>query len=165
MGEEQVVELRIGCQPEPGVSGGRLLQSESAAFLFFNAVAHSANDKLGTAVVEFQRCTQTTFGGPNDEALPEHPLYNKGLRYYGVFEVLNSSWAIETMARARKSAQRILRDRFEDAYKDHDWSTRHFIFTFHDSTFECLARDLQVTIHNEPRGHALNKVLQKLARE
>jgi len=32
------------------------------------------------------------FGGPNDEALGGHPLYERGLGRYGVYEVFNSSW-------------------------------------------------------------------------
>jgi hypothetical protein len=31
-------------------------------------------------------------GYPDNEALPGHPLYSKGLRHYGRYEVLESSW-------------------------------------------------------------------------
>src|SRR5262245_37632707 len=34
------------------------------------------------AVISFQRCTIYKFGGPNDEVLSGHPLYEKGLEPY-----------------------------------------------------------------------------------
>lgn len=146
-----------------------LLQSESAVFLLFNAMSDDKNadgyyERVGTAVMEFKGCCRTLFGGPNDEALPEHPLYLKGLADfgYGICEVLNSSWAKEVMNRSRRSAERIWGDRFEKVYEKHDWSTRHFIITFHDSTFECLADDLVLTVHKEPFTELLSRISQKL---
>ena len=102
--------------------------------------------------MEFEHCRRTLFGGPNDEALPEHPLYQKGLAAlgHGICEVLNSSWAKEVMSQAGRSAERIWGDRFDKAYGKHDWSTRHFIVSFHDGTFECLADDFVVIVHKGP---------------
>src|SRR5262249_17748356 len=70
------------------------------------------------------------FGPPNDEALSGHPLYRKGLRHYGVCEVKNSSWvrALERMNRVHPSHHPRMFSRY-----------RHFVFTFHDTTFECIA--------------------------
>lgn len=170
MDTEHVVELRIGCHPEAAISGGLLLQSESAVFLLFNAMSDEKNAKgycedLGTAVIEFKRCRRTQFGGPNDEALPEHPLYGKGLEDfgYGIGEVLNSKWAQEVLERAKKSAKRIWGDRFERAFEHHKWSSRHFIVSFHDSTFECLADDFVVTVHREPFDEVLSGIHKRLA--
>jgi hypothetical protein len=167
--EERVVELKVGCHPEAAISGAMLLQDESAAFLLFNAMSDELNadgcyEDLGTAVMEFKGCCRTLFGGPNDEALPEHPLWHKGLadRGYDICEVLNSSWAKEVMGRARRSAERIWGSRFEKAYQNVDWSTRHFIVTFHDSTFECLADDFVLTVHKAPFAELLGRISQRL---
>src|SRR5262249_37824517 len=43
------------------------------------------------ALVRFPLCTHFTFGAPNDEALGGHPLWNRGLQFYSVHEVTNSS--------------------------------------------------------------------------
>jgi hypothetical protein len=169
MDEEQVVELNVGCRPEAAVSGATLLQSESAVFLLFNAMSGEKNaegyyEDVGTAVMEFKGCCRTLFGGPNDEALPEHPLYEKGLADFGysICEVLNSSWAKEVMKRARKSAERIWGDRFEKSYAKYNWTTRHFMVSFHDSTFECLADDFQLSVHKEPYSQILDSICRKL---
>jgi hypothetical protein len=172
MPEEHVVELRVGCHPEAAVSGAVLFQSENAVFLLFNAMSDQTNSQghyegVGTAVIQFTHCSVTRFGGPNDEALPEHPLYHKGLsesRFgYDICEVLNSSWVAQVMDRAKKSAQRIWGDGFQHAYANCQWTTRHFIVTFHDSTFECLADDFTLSLSKEPFAKIIEQLTRKLA--
>ena len=82
------------------------------------------------AVISFHRCWIHKFGTPNDEAISGHPLYKKGLKPYSVFKVLHSSWIAEL-------------ERMNSVHPYHDKkrfeALNHFIFTFHDSTFECAA--------------------------
>jgi hypothetical protein len=82
------------------------------------------------AIVKFISPRAHYFGSPNDEALSGHPLEERGLGPYGVFEVRNSSWirALEQMNRVHPSHNA---SRFR--------ALRHFVFTFHDTTFECVA--------------------------
>lgn len=75
------------------------------------------------------------FGGPNDEALDGHPLYSRGLEPYDVFEVINSSW-IRSMERMNSVHPSHNPARFQ--------RLKHYIFTFHDSTFECIAEGFAV---------------------
>src|SRR5262245_18641427 len=44
------------------------------------------------AVVRFRNCSAHMFGPPNDEAFGGHPLEERGLHPYGVFEIAKSSW-------------------------------------------------------------------------
>jgi hypothetical protein len=74
-----------------------------------------------------------TFGYPNDEALPGHPLYGAGLGPYGVFEVSDSSWKRQIIEQNKRCFPRT---------PPHYDSLRHFVVTFQDSTFECLAGEL-----------------------
>jgi hypothetical protein len=74
------------------------------------------------------------FGYPNDEALPGHPLYPKGLSYYGLFEVLNSSWN-KTLAEQNLVS-------FPDPSPSRS-NGRHFVVTFHDSALECIAERME----------------------
>jgi hypothetical protein len=80
------------------------------------------------------------FGLPNDEALNAHPLSGRGLKAHSAFEVKNSSWVYQL-------------EKMTPRYREHDQerfeALRHFIFTFHDSTFECLAEDYHLSVHNE----------------
>ncbi len=85
------------------------------------------------------------FGWPNDDALNGHPLYSRGLSPYDVFEVLNSSW-IRSL------------ERMNSVHPHHDparfQQLKHFIFTFHDSTFECIAQGYMVREVTNDRARA-----------
>lgn len=86
------------------------------------------------AIVGF-RSSVHMFGYPNDEALGGHPLYERGLGFYGAFEVLNSSWI------------RQIRAMNEVCFPGRSWhfdTERHFALTFHDSMFECIATGYEV---------------------
>lgn len=152
---DRVVKLKFGYEPEAAVSGALLLQNEYAAYLTFNAMRPRDDgmyDEAGTAIVELIRCSTTKFGYPNDESIEGHPLYAKGLEAYNIFEVLNSSWI------AQQQMQNLVSfpDRTNMSWK------RHFIFTFHDSTFECLAENIKLTISEEPYEQILFKISQQV---
>jgi hypothetical protein len=154
---DQVVPLPLGFYPEAGVSGAVLLQSEFSTFLLFNAMKEDAKGTradAGNAVVEFKGGT-TKFGYPNDEALGGHPLYAKGLECYGAFEVINSSWSRQLTEQNRVS--------FPDMPDDD--TTRHFIFTFHDSTCECLADGYTARLDDRPFEVIMAELVKRIGQE
>ena len=147
--------LDIGFLPEAAVSGPVLLQNDFNAFLTFNAVRMTEDDKradAGTAVIEFEHCSLTKFGYPNDEALGGHPLAKRGLKWYGVFEVEKSSWI----------AEKTKQNRVNFPNTTEDTQSRHFIFTFHDSTFECLAWDLRAKLDDRPYHAIVSELTGRL---
>ena len=153
--QDRVVEMNLGCFPEAAVSGAVLLQSENAAYLTFNAQrprADGYSEDAGTAIVELVGCSTTKFGYPNDEALSGHPLYAKGLVSYRIYEVLNSSW-IDEQAKQNRIC---FPDRTNMSWK------RHFIFVFHDSTLECLTRDLKITLCDEPYENIFKTISERI---
>ena len=84
------------------------------------------------ARVEFVRPLAHFFGPPNDEAFSGHPLAGRGLHPYGAFEVIGSSWvrSLERMNRVHPQHR-----------PEHFASYHHFVLAFHDSTFECVAKE------------------------
>src|SRR5690349_2715598 len=78
-------------------------------------------------LVRFDGAVFQSLGPPNDEELSQHVLYAKGLRCYGAYEVVNSSLVGEWWP----NAPRVI-------------ALRHFIFTFEDSSFECVANDCRL---------------------
>jgi hypothetical protein len=96
-------------------------------------------------ILRFERPFAHTLGPPNDETLHGHPLAKYGLAPYGIFEVLRSPWVNEFERRNRVHPRH---DR-----RKYD-GLRHFVFTFHDSTFECLARGVRVAATLGMRGTA-----------
>lgn len=90
-----------------------------------------------TAFVKFHMCYAHMFGPPNEEAFRGHPLAGRGLKPFGAFRVEHSSWVrqLERM----NSVHRY--------HKPESFDTlRHYILTFHDSTFECLAESFSVKV-------------------
>lgn len=132
--KERVKRLSVGFEPEADVPYPVLFKSERTTILLFRAVImkDGRRDTVGVGILEFEMCLLAKFGYPNDEAIPGHPLAKKGLGYYNIFEVENSSWI--------KDITRMNRIPFPNT-KD-DTVSSHFVVTFHDSTFECIAKDL-----------------------
>jgi len=126
---ESIRALDLGFRPEAAVSGAILLQSELSATLICNAVFQTAGKykSAGLAIIEFEVCSITKFGYPNDEAWGAIPR-TKGLSY-GFYEVLESSWP-EEIARLNRYG-------FPNSKAS---AQRHFLALFHDSSFECLCR-------------------------
>lgn len=144
---DEIVELEFEITPDAGVSGAVVVQNEHMTILMFNAKRSTGKesryggrhlDAAGIAVVEFQRCLLTRFGHPNDEARCGIPKY-VGCSY-GIYEVRDSSWIKAVVAANRHSFP---------ATTD-DYVRRHFLFAFHDSTFECLADDLSIHLVEQP---------------
>jgi hypothetical protein len=124
--EERAIVLNDWPQPTV-VAEPRLCVDDSALLLRYR----TAPEKI--VVVRFPLCNYVAFGAPNDEALGGHPLYSRGLKHYSVHEVLRSS-LIEMLERRnsvhpRHDRELYLRDK------------RHYIFTFQDSTLECVVNE------------------------
>jgi hypothetical protein len=159
---DDIIELDLGVRPEAAVSGAVCLQTEAGTFLTFNAMRPTDRmspygwlymEDAGTAVVEFKHCSVSRFGYPNDEARWGIPQY-KGVSY-GIYEVRNSTWIKEVV--------RLNQYSFPDT--NDDFLCRHFLFTFHDNTFECLAEDLSLEIVNEPYEVIFERIRRRAFRE
>ena len=90
----------------------------------------SAATRAPVAAVEFRGPHAHSLGPPNDEAFAGHPLASRGLRPYMAATVEASSWVrqLERMNAVHPSHR-------PDKYA----RLRHYVFAFHDSTFECVA--------------------------
>lgn len=154
---DQIVELDLGFTPEAAVSGAVCLQTEEKAILTFNAMRATDwptpyggfyKEGAGTAIVEFTRCLVTRFGYPNDEARWGIPFYEEAS--YGIYEVLNSSWIKEIVRLNRYSFPTT-----SDGYV-----AKHYLFAFHDSTFECLADGLTLKVVEQPYRATFEQIRQ-----
>jgi hypothetical protein len=106
------------------------------------------------AILKFTSSRARYFGPPNDEALEGHPLSPRGLRPYGVFEIVGSSW-IRSLERMNRVHSRHKPDRYE--------MLRHYVFTFHDSTFECIASGVDVVARFPNDTDSAEELLHKIA--
>jgi hypothetical protein len=106
------------------------------------------------AVVSFTGKHAQMFGPPNDEAFDGHPLAKRGLHPYGAFCVTRSSWirALERMNAVHPHHRR-------EAFA----ALQHFVLTFHDSTFECVAREVHVFPRYARESRVVRRMLEALA--
>jgi hypothetical protein len=110
-------------QPTTGATDPRVFAADSILSLQYRL----ANRRI--AVIQFLLCMYFAFGAQNDEALSDHRLHDRGLEYYSVHEVFNSSLIGEL---ERRNSVHPRHD--PESYK----KTKHYIFTFQDSTLECV---------------------------
>lgn len=107
------------------------------------------------AIVRFEEPYAIMFGPPNDEAFYGHPLANRGLEPYAVFEIQKSSWLrqLEQMNSVHPchDQERFLANR------------RHFVFAFHDTMFECIAQEFTFEVMRGSLRSALPRMLTSLA--
>ena len=151
--------------PDPGHSDVVLLSNEFKTFLLYRIAEapehgsaklapewHPEGEDL-YAVLELVGCTSMRFGFPNDEALHGHPLWDRGMSYYSAAEVLRSPWPDELAQQNR------VHPSHDDAmFKD----LRHLLFTFHDTTFECLCSRYTAEPTREPRSALIARLAARL---
>lgn len=109
-----------------------------------------ANTQGMVALVRFMHAYAWFHGPPNDEAFEGHPLESRGLRPYAAFRVENSSW-VRRLERMNAVHEHHVPETFA--------SLRHYVFAFHDSTFECVAHSFTAVEVEGP----LARVAQEMA--
>ena len=105
------------------------------------------------ALVEFKRCFSARLGSPNDEVMHGHYLRGHGQRLYSAQIVENSPWLEEL-----RSMNAVHRGFDPDRWN----SLHHYIFWFHDSTFDCIAESYDVTLHQTSMTALAAEVTAKL---
>jgi len=105
------------------------------------------------ALVEFERCLIAKLGGPNDEVFEGHPLFGRGGDAYAAQRVVNSRWIQQLQAINSVHSQ----------YDPKYWvGLNHYVFWFHDSTFECIAKKYTVTTYRITFREMLDIMVERL---
>ena len=81
-----------------GAPDPHILASERSLTLEYNGFP---DPDCSIVTVVFNHANAHYLGYPNEEVIQSHPLYDRGLRLDGFFEVVNSSW-IRAMERANR---------------------------------------------------------------
>lgn len=101
---------------------------------------HAYEDEPMLAV-KFHNPLAHYLGPPDDGGIQGHPLYPYGLRAYGAYVVEQSGW-IQGMKVMQINS---------GLYHAQDWDPlKHYIFTFHSTTFECIAEGYRALMVRGP---------------
>jgi hypothetical protein len=166
-GEEYAVPLDFPVQWDIGAPLPHLLANDYRALLSFylrepdpdwdGTYVTMKDPRQGSveslALVEFKLCYSARLGVPNDEVFDGHPLAGKGLDGYTAQLVKNSRWLREMEAI----------NRGHHRYNPDSWrDLNHYVFWFHDSTFECVAKSYTVECYRESMADMLARMAQRL---
>jgi hypothetical protein len=109
------------------------------------------SEKEPIAIVKFEHCYSHMFGPPNDEAFSGHPLASRGLEPYSFYEIQESSW-VRKLEKMNSVHPYHKKEQFME-------NKKHYIFSFHDSTFECIAREYKLEVINGSMKDAMEKIV------
>jgi len=175
VGKEEVIkyqpEVKIGLigknvSPEgliwrlaPYIEGPIIFQTYGSVILVFDVSCLKDNgfyedflsEKLSTnrllAVVQVKGYLHSKFGFPGAEEIDANSLSEKGLMGYGIFEVVNSLWEKEFQEKRFNTWWHKVRlTSIPDIIYP---SKRHFIISFKECCFECLADELDIILTEE----------------
>src|SRR3979490_2449521 len=119
--------------PQPVVR--KLTLSRDYKFMYENFVISTQNELLlllenkGGKIFAFRfDSILYKYGYPNDEGLGFHPMSKFGLRFYGLYQVDNSTWISESDEARSNSVGNLFTD------------YQHYIVTFKDVTLDVLSK-------------------------
>ncbi len=166
-GEPHAIPLDFPVEWDKGAPLPQLIMDDYRTFLSFcvrevdpnwegtYVKAVSTEDEIPQtlALVEFQRTVSVKFGSPNDEVFRGHLLEGKGRESYAAQIVINSPWLAEIEAI----------NKVHTHYNPERWRNRkHYIFWFHDSTFECIAESFTIELYQESMYQMLMRMVDRL---
>lgn len=89
-----------------------------------------------TYVLKFNLFIKYRFGMPNNEIIIGHPYFKLGLKPNSFYQLEGSDWIKELMKI----------DSVHPYFNEEKWTNyKHYIFTFHDNMFECIAKDYEIS--------------------
>ena len=135
MGKAKAFDL--GMAPHKHTAGAVIVLSEWGTYVTF------PDQIAGTAVVELVGCAKCTHSYSTDLGHDGRPYSYFGLKPGAVFEVANSPWLLRTEEDiAFHAPKTTTRGRTAAKAKP----LRHFVFTFHDTTYQCIAEGLHAKL-------------------
>ena len=117
------------------------------------SVVSADAERETVALVRFSICYASFFGPPNDEAFAGHPLASRGLTPYAAFLIEDSSW-IRQLERMNSVHPYHKPERYQ--------ASNHYILSFHDSTFECVADGYRTELHEGSVRNAISRMADLL---
>ncbi len=127
-----VKELDLSFEMDVGAPNPMIFSDESDLLVLFY-VSGQKDTEMTLAL--FRNYASYKFGLPREDCIPNHPLYKYGLERFGFFEAGDSSW-IKEIKKINKEDHAFSKEYFDNL--------KHYIFTFHDSTFECVSKDFSI---------------------
>jgi len=144
----ELIEIKGLFEMDSGSPSPTILSNDNELFIAFYAdkkratsVPQERNPIYDTGIfaLKFKGYLKFTFGLPGDETIQGHPYRKLGMKSYSFYELKKSDLI--------RSLQEI--DKVHPRYNPEKWKMyKHYILTFHDNMFECIARDFEIREEN-----------------
>lgn len=158
----ELIELKDLFEMDCGSPSPILLSNDNELFITFyvdkqslSAIPQERNtiDDTSVCVLKFNMYLKYSFGIPGDETIHGHPYSKLGMKSYSFYELKNSDLI--------KSLQDI--DQVHPQHNPKKWKMyRHYILTFHDNMFECIAQGFEIREENTSLYNQTAKMLNQL---
>ncbi len=158
-----LIEFRGLFEMDTGAASPTVLSNENELFVIFYGDSRRQSDfpqewntvyDTGVFVLKFTNCLKHTFGMPGDETFRGYRYYAVGMRPYSFYELNVPDWIEELQAI----------DRAHPRFNPDKWPQyKHYIITFHDSMFECVAQGFEIREENASLYSQVGVLLNELS--
>ena len=145
----KLIEIKGLFEMDTGAPSPMIISNDSELFVAFyankertSAIPKERNIRYDTGifVMKFKGYLKFTLGLPGEETISGHPYRRLGMKSYSFYELKKSDLI--------KSLQKI--EKVHPRYNSENWNMyKHYIITFHDNMFECVAQDFEIREENE----------------
>ena len=159
----EVCQLSLKYPIDIGAPTPKILASEHFLLLFYFVGEQDGLSEIikqrdvvsdrGVGIIRFNRYLNFKFGSPNSEVLNGHPYFKFGLRAHMFYEIQNSDW-IEEIIKINSVHPRHEKWLFDDYF--------HYVLTFQDSMFECIAQSYEVSHSTKSMGELVSEQVERL---
>lgn len=129
-----------------GVPAPTIISNDSNLYLMFYSNGEDISTEAlqernsvydrGIYILKFNLFLNYKFGMPSNEIIIGHPYSKLGLQPYSFYQLEDSDWI--------KKLMKI--DSVHPYYDKKKWVIyKHYILTFHDNMFECIAKDFEIS--------------------
>lgn len=158
----ELIEIKGLFELDYGAPSPTILSNDNELFIAFYADKESTSTipqerntiyDTGIFSLKFKRYLKYTFGIPGNETIHGHPYSKLGMQSCTFYELRNSDLI--------KSMQDI--EKIHPDYNPEKWKMyKHYILTFHDNMFECIAQDFEIREENTSLYTQATKILNEL---
>lgn len=159
----ELIEIKGLFEMDYGSPSPTIISSDNELFIAFYADRESISllpqerntiQDSGIFALKFKAYLKYTFGLPDNETIHGHPYSKLGMESFSFYELKNSNLI--------KELQEI--QKVHEYYNPLKWETyKHYILTFHDNMFECIAQDFEVRSENISLYHQATIMLNELS--
>lgn len=130
----KLFEMKMPFNMDFGAPCPIILSNDTDLYLSF-IIEDEKNNEMNAKTLIFNSYLKYNFGIPSNETLIYHPYSHLGIESYSFYELYNSDW-LDSLMKIEQQHPYFNYEKWKNL--------KHFIITFHDNIFECIANDFKV---------------------